>query len=223
MRRTGDTGTRGVDGWCSWTTVDDGYSYLPSISCGDFDLTLGRGQTWGAESEQHCTVTMIRHVPDDEEGVRGQDPDATVQVSETLCCEWDVDRIMVQCLILADRRGHPRTEWIGEAVKALWAALQESEAEERLAKIKAAQEVPGYDGVIRRNEEQAKQSQLVIETQVTRIKVLEIAVSMRDKRIETLVAEKILLRQQVQYFRNLVTEIHNRSTVIDGMMTKEVA
>lgn len=121
MTRTeGTTGDTTADGWISWTTVDDGNSYLPTLHCGTFELVLARGSHWTGKPDESTGVVMV-HMYDD-----GDEPSDNVAELPFVWCQEYFLRAVADALEQLEERElaeHPAPHNVLEAARELWIAL----------------------------------------------------------------------------------------------------
>lgn len=124
MARTeGTIGDRGADGWVSWTTVDDGNSYLPAIHCGAFEFVLARGSHWtGADNESTGVVLVAPYDMYDED----DQPLENIAELRFLWCEDYFLRAVADALEQLEDLDieHPAPHNVIEAARELWIALR---------------------------------------------------------------------------------------------------
>jgi hypothetical protein len=124
--QSGIVGERDMDGWVQWTTCDMGNSYLPSISCGSFELVLGKGKDWGAPSDdQGCLMLAIYGATDEDDMPCNED-----EVSFPWCHDAFMEAVC-DLLESADDADHvhPSPSNVRAAAHELWIALMFKDAQ----------------------------------------------------------------------------------------------
>lgn len=126
MTRTeGTVGDRGADGWVSWTTVDDGNSYLPTIHCGSFELVLARGSHWTGDADESKGTVLVAMYGEDAFDDCDEPADNVAELKFVWCQDYFLRAVADALEQLEERElaEHPAPHNVLEAARELWIAL----------------------------------------------------------------------------------------------------
>jgi hypothetical protein len=119
--QSGTIGDRECDGWVLWTTCDDGNSYNPTLSCGHFEIVIGKGTMWGAPSDGHGRATVVIY--------SGDASELGTEDGETFDFEWCGGEFCDVMATIAGNMDHPVPLNVIAAAHELWTALLFRDAE----------------------------------------------------------------------------------------------